>query len=229
MTVTTCDHHQMLTVYYGNGYNCSIDNPSPTILTRDRCALVTAHFMDNQYGCSKTTSIDQPNGTLTANPKQNLLGCKWLIGNVGQNLNAPCRTITANRKHFYLMNPQFNCKGSSIEKPCFTLIARMDKMPPYLMQTINGEMKIKINPEDTETMVRLKKICNDNGIIDILMRMLFIQELKRIMGFGDDYILKGTKAEMKKFIGNAVETTQAKVLAESIAMTIYKNLIKQAV
>jgi DNA (cytosine-5)-methyltransferase 1 len=32
----------------------------------------------------------------------------------------------------FLLNPQYNSKGSSIDKPCFTLIARMDKMPPSL-------------------------------------------------------------------------------------------------
>lgn len=260
MTITTRDHHQMLTVYYGNGYNKPIEEPSPTLTTKDRVglitskflsqynsgndknrnksvespcgvvttnnrfSLVTAKFMDNQYGNGYATSINKPNGALTTNPKQKLLTCQWLMdtqfNNAGQKLDKPCRTVTANRKHFYLMNPQFSSKGSSIYKPCFTLIARMDKMPPYLIQTINGDVKIKINPEDSETMVRLKTICNDNGIIDILMRMLFIEELKRIMGFGDDYVLKGTKADMKKFIGNAVECNQAKVLAEAIGMTI---------
>ncbi len=96
------------------------------------------------------------------------------------------------------------------------------------MQTVHGNILIKINPEDSEIMKDLKNLCNQHGIIDIMMRMLFIDELLRIMGFGDDYILKGTKAQKKKFIGNAVECTQAKVLAEAIASTISLN-IKQAI
>ena len=54
------------------------------------------------------------------------------------------------------------------------------------------------------------------GIIDIKMRMLNNQELKRIMGFPEDYILKGTQAEQKKFIGNAIEVNMSRVLCEAL-------------
>lgn len=188
-SITTIDHHQMITAYYGNGFNRSIDEPAPTLTTVDRLALITSH-LDTQFN------------------------------NKGCDINNPCPTITANRKHFYLMNPQFKNKGSDIEKPCFTLIARMDKMPPYLIEAKSGSIEIKIMDTDTEIMKQLKQLCNTNGIIDISMRMLMIDELLRIQGFGDKYILKGTKADMKKFIGNAVECTQAKVLAESIAVEL---------
>lgn len=223
-TLTCKDRFSIISAYYGNGYNSSIEDPCGTVTTKDRFALVTSRFIDQQYGNSKPASIDQPAGTLTANPKLNLVNAQWLMDtqfkNTGNSLEHPCPTITANRKHFYLMNPQFGNKGGSIEKPCFTLIARMDKMPPYLIETKTGTVQIKIEESDTETMRKLKQICNDYGIIDIRMRMLLIEELLRIQGFGDHYKLKGTKADMKKFIGNAVECNQAKVLAESIALTI---------
>ena len=54
------------------------------------------------------------------------------------------------------------------------------------------------------------------GIIDIKMRMLRIAELKKIMGFPEDYILVGTQADQKKFIGNAVEVNMARVLCEAL-------------
>ena len=38
-----------------------------------------------------------------------------------------------------------------------------------------------------------------NGIIDIKMRMLDIDELLRIQGFPNGYVLKGTKTNQKKF------------------------------
>lgn len=53
------------------------------------------------------------------------------------------------------------------------------------------------------------------GIVDIKMRMLRIPELKKIMGFPEDYKLIGTQADQKKFIGNAVEVTMARVLCEA--------------
>ncbi len=230
--ITTIDHHQILTAYYGNGYSTSVEEPAGTVTTKDRFALVTSKFMDHQYGMGKPGDIKQPAGTLTAIPKLNLVSAQWLMdtqfNNTGRDINRPAPVITANRKQFYLMNPQFKNTGGSIDKPCFTLIARMDKMPPYLIETKHGVISIRINESDSDIMKRLKTICNEHGIIDVMMRMLMIDELLRIQGFGDHYILKGTKAEMKKFIGNAVECNQAKVLAEAIAKTIHINLMKQA-
>jgi len=237
-TVTTKDRFAMVTTkfianqYSGGGQLSDINDPNPALVTIPKQNIVSCQFMDQQYGMSKPVSIDQPSATLTSNPKLNLVSA-WLMdtqfSNVGRSLDQPCPTITANRKHFYLMNPQYNNKGASIYKPCFTLIARMDKAPPYLIQTNYGYSKIRINKSDTETMIKLKNLCNEYGITDIFMRMLFIDELKRIMGFGDDYILKGTKAEQKKFIGNAVECTQSQVNAEAVAMSIYQSLLKQAI
>ena len=116
----------------------------------------------------------------------------------------------------YLMNPQFASAGGSIEKPCFTLIARMDKMPPYLISTEQG---IGINIYDTDsTMTRkIKEFMAAYGIVDIKMRMLKVSELLAIQGFPADYKLVGTQSEQKKFIGNAVEVNQSRVLCEALA------------
>ena len=54
------------------------------------------------------------------------------------------------------------------------------------------------------------------GIVNITMRMLRVPELKRIMGFPENYILVGSQADQKKFIGNAVEVTMARVLCEGL-------------
>ena len=69
---------------------------------------------------------------------------------------------------------------------------------------------------------RIKEFMALYGILDILMRMLLIPELKKIMGFPEEYILVGTKADQKKFIGNAVAVIMAKVLCECR----YKKLIE---
>ena len=42
------------------------------------------------------------------------------------------------------MNPQFNSAGGSVDKPCFTLIARMDKMPPYLIEASREEIYLAL-------------------------------------------------------------------------------------
>ena len=117
----------------------------------------------------------------------------------------------------FLMNPQYQSEGRDLEKPCFTLIARMDKMPPYLISTEQGELGIVLYDDDTPMTRKIKEFMAAYGIIDVKMRMLNIRELKRIMGFPEDYTLIGSQADQKKFIGNAVEVNMSRVLCEALA------------
>lgn len=224
--ITTRDHHSFITAYYGNGHNHSIDEPAPTLTTKDRLA-----FVDMQYGNGTPCDIETPAPTVTTNPKHQLVTCKpWIMNtsfkNTGSSIDEPAQTVTANRKWHYLMNPQFQSAGGSVDSPCFTLIARMDKMPPYLIQTEQGEMAIVIEPDDSPAMVKIKQFMALYGIIDIKKRMLRIPELKRIMGFPSDYVLVGTQADQKKFIGNAVEVNMARVLCEALCARLIEEDIK---
>ena len=224
--ITTRDHHSFITAYYGNGHYHSIDEPAPTLTTKDRLA-----FVDMQYGNGTPCDIETPAPTVTTNPKHQLVTCKpWIMNtsfkNTGSSIDEPAQTVTANRKWHYLMNPQFQSAGGSVDSPCFTLIARMDKMPPYLIQTEQGEMAIVIEPDDSPAMVKIKQFMALYGIIDIKMRMLRIPELKRIMGFPSDYVLVGTQADQKKFIGNAVEVNMARVLCEALCARLIEEDIK---
>ena len=217
-TITCVDHHAFVTAYFGNGFNSSIESPSPTVTTKERHALVsvdlnepmpdvpldkvtiqTNQFIANEYsGGGQVGSIETVNPAVLCNPKQKL--------------------VSADQ---YLMNPySFKSDGGSIENPCFTLIARMDKMPPYLISTEKGEMAIAIYEEDSPMTRKIKEFMAAYGIVDIKMRMLNIQELKRIMGFPEDYVLIGTQAEQKKFIGNAVEVNMSRVLCETLCMKL---------
>ena len=217
-TITCVDHHAFVTAYFGNGFNSSIESPSPTVTTKERHALVsvdlnepmpdvpldkvtiqTNQFLANEYsGGGQVGSIETVNPAVLCNPKQKL--------------------VSADQ---YLMNPySFKSDGGSIENPCFTLIARMDKMPPYLISTEKGEMAIAIYEEDSPMTRKIKEFMAAYGIVDIKMRMLNIQELKRIMGFPEDYVLIGTQAEQKKFIGNAVEVNMSRVLCEALCMKL---------
>lgn len=206
-TITCIDHHAFVSAYYGNGHNHSVEQPAPTVTTKDRLSLVTSQFLDMQYGNGVAASIEVPANTVTTNPKFNLV------------------TIKPD-KSYYLMNPQFASAGGSIDKPCFTLIARMDKMPPYLVATETGKVAIEVYETDSKMTVKIKEFMAMYGIMDIKMRMLNIPELKRIMGFPDDYVLVGTQAEQKKFIGNAVEVNMARVLCEALCRYLIDYNIK---
>lgn len=226
-TITCKDHHAFVSAYYGNGHNHSVEQPAPTVTTKDRLALINSVFIENQYGTGKPTSINQPVGTVTTVPKFNMVSCKpWLMNtafsNIGSSIDQPSQTITANRKWHYLMNPQFASPGGSVNNPCFTLIARMDKMPPYLVE-VEGGIGIQVTPDDSSMTVKIKEFMALYGIIDIKMRMLRIAELKKIMGFPEDYVLIGPQSDQKKFIGNAVEVNMARVLCEAICKEIIRK------
>ena len=227
-TITTKDHHAFITAYYGNGSNHSLKEPAPTLTTKDRLGYITAQFIDKQYGTGRAASLDSPAGTVTTNPKLNLVTIKpWLMdtsfNNVGTSIDRPARELSPNNTRFYLMNPQFNSSGGSIDAPCFTLIARMDKRPPYLISAETGTPTIVIYDTDSTMTVKIKEFMALYGITDICMRMLKISELKKIMGFPEDYILVGTQTEQKKYIGNAVETHMACALCQCLASEINKN------
>lgn len=205
-TITTIDHHAFVSVHYGNGFNTSVESPAATLTTHDRMALVQTNFLDMQYGNSKPSSVESVAGTVTTNPKHHLV------------------TV----KHHYLMNPQFTSSGGSVDSPCFTLIARMDKMPPYLIATESGQIAIEIYESDSPMTVKIKEFMALYGIVDIKMRMLKIQELKLIMGFPEDYVLIGTQADQKKFIGNAVEVTIARAWCAALCSAVKRLKRKTA-
>ena len=194
-SITCIDHHAFVSAYYGNGQNHSCEAPSPTLTTKDRLALIQSEcFIDMQYGNGTAASVETPANTVTTNPKLNLV------------------TV----KRFYLMNPQYKSAGGSVDSPCFTLIARMDKMPPYLVATETGEAVIEVYSTDSPMTAKIKEFMALYGIVDIKMRMLKIPELKKIMGFPEDYVLVGSQADQKKFIGNAVEVTIARAWCEAL-------------
>lgn len=205
-----------------------IDEPCPTVATQSRLGVAQVSFLSKYYGGSpegKSVSVEEPAGAITTRDHHSFITAYYGNGH-NHSIDEPAQTVTANRKWHYLMNPQFQSAGGSVDNPCFTLIARMDKMPPYLIQTEQGEMAIVIEPDDSPAMVKIKQFMALYGIIDIKMRMLRIPELKRIMGFPSDYVLVGTQADQKKFIGNAVEVYMARVLCEALCTRLIEEDIK---
>lgn len=195
-TVSTIPTQSIISLqtYYGNGGIHSINNPSPTVTTKDRIAKVEVNFLDQQFSKSLPISLDQPCNALTTVPKYAII-----------------------KTNHFLFNPQYKSKGKSIEEPCFTLIARQDKAPASIVSVINGRYEIALHPDDSDTMIKIKEFMVTHKITDILMRMLKIPELLQIQGFPVNYQLVGTQTEQKKYIGNAVEVNMAKALINANA------------
>lgn len=215
-----------MTSYYGNSKSAqSIEQPAGTITTKDRIGLVHAEqFISRNFTKGgQNQSLDKPAGSLLAVPKMNLV-TPFMIDqnfrNLPRSIDEPANTVLACRKHQYLVNPQYGNVGCSIEQPSPVIIARQDKKPLALATAVDGRPKHAPMPGDSEVMLKIKAFMKEYNIADIYMRMLTIPELKRIMGFGDGYTLHGSQKSQKKFIGNAVETTQAQRNIEAVAFGI---------
>ena len=91
------------------------------------------------------------------------------------------------------------------------------------IETLGVESTTTITSDDSPAMAKIKRFMALYGIVDIKMRMLRIPELKRIMGFPPDYVLVGTQADQKKFIGNAVEVNMARVLCEALCARLIEG------
>lgn len=190
-TITTKDHHFFVTAYYGNGNNHSVETPRPTETIKDELRVVSSRFLTNEYsGGGQLSSIDAPCPAVLTTPKQKVVDC-------------------------FLMKPQSNSAGGDVNNPCLHRFASMDNMPSYLVSKEKG-IGVVIFETDSEMTRKIKEFMAMYGIVDIKMRMLNISELKRIMGFPDNYILVGTQAEQKKYIGNAVEVNMSRTLCEAV-------------
>lgn len=185
--------------YYSTGDNVvPLTSTGPTLTTKDRLLLVNAYYMDKQYsGDHNHASLKTSGPTLMTRDKISLVDVSFIV------------------------NPQFDSAGCSVDKPCFTLIARMDKKPPSLVTVDIGHPLVKREPEYMQELIDLMIEYN---IADIKVRTLTVKELLRIQGFPDDYKLVGTQAEQKKYIGNSVVPR----VPQRMCLTFYNAVSKLA-
>lgn len=158
----------------------------------------TEQFMLSEYSVSHSNSLESPNPALTAIPKQKIVTLNY---------------DTAPKKGQFILNTNFNNIGSSIDDVAPTLLACRKRHYLVTSEKNNKDHSI-IKSKDRKSIRRLKTFMQENGITDIKMRGLYIEEMLKIMGFPENYILLGTETEKRKYIGNAVPCKQVKVLIQ---------------
>lgn len=215
--------------------NQSVDDPLGAITTVPKSKIIQAYFfIDKQYGGEANHQvIDQPAGTILKNDKHSLIRAdKWLMNtnyeNVGSSMEEPAPTLTASRRHHYIINPSWGGHSGSIEEPCHVVIARQDKAPLYLITCKHGPVLVPVYEDDCEWTIKLKEFMAIYGISDIKMRMLKVPELKSIQGFPPHYILLGNQSDQKKFIGNAVHPYVPEKWIIAMALKVFDNQLQAA-
>jgi DNA (cytosine-5)-methyltransferase 1 len=192
--------------YNGQGEAHSIEKPIGTITCKERHASV--HFMHYEYGNATNTSLDSPVGTLTTNPKANL--------------------VTATKQWTFDM--QYSNLGRLLDRPAPTLIAQMEKKPQYLASAISYGIDQSIDQEgDNPAERRLRAFMRERSIRDIYIRMLHLHELKVAQGFPDYYELAKNKGDSLKFLGNSVNPKTAKLLADVNYETLHNYILNKNV
>ena len=191
----------------------SIDEPCPTVTVQNRLGVAKVSFLSKQFSgepYSKNKSIEEPAGTITTIDHHAFISAYYGNGN-NHSCDEPSATLTT-KDRFALVQPNFiniqygNGTPISVEEP--------------------GEAAIEVYDTDTPAILKIKEFMALYGIIDVKMRMLKIPELKKIMGFPEEYVLVGTQAEQKKYIGNAVEVTVARCWCEALCAELNKHFKK---
>lgn len=234
--ITCRDHHAFVQPKFLLKYNSmsqsgkhippSVEDPCPTIPCQGRLGLVTGDFLQTYYGNGGTSSTDDPCPTLTTKDRAALVTpfiADTNFNNGPQSVENPLGTITASRRHHYIVNPSHGGHSTSTDAPCPVIIARQDKAPLYLVQVENGLCAIAVFDCDSEIMIRIKQFMCVYGLVDIKMRMLRVAELLKIQGFPADYKMVGNQSDHKKFIGNSVVPVVVKAWVEAMASRILET------
>lgn len=210
--------------YYGQLGFQAMDKPCCTLTVKDRVGIINtrAAFIKQDYGSSHSRSLLEPMGTLTANPKGDVVSVQ------------------------FVHNPQYGGSTRSLNDPAATIIARQDKAPIGLTSAVSlvediekvinydcnsneldveltDKLVINVKSTDDEWMVKIKEYMYKHNLSDVMMRALFIQEMLKIQGFPEDYFMEGTQADMKRGIGNSVEVKTGIALFNAIDTVIQKN------
>ncbi len=191
----------------GKSTAMSIENESPSVTVNGSkiCLAGVQYFIVNSYTSGgQTGSIENTSPAITTVPKSRL----------------------AEIEHF-ILNPAYKGCSSSIFDPSYTVVARQDKAPLYLVNLEKGWFGIPVFKTDSDIVIKIKEFMALYLIKDIKMRSLVVPELLKIQSFPENYFLAGTQTDRKKFIGNAVPPILAQKIAESMYSGLVKYIIKK--
>jgi DNA (cytosine-5)-methyltransferase 1 len=172
-----------------------IEQPMPTVTAIGSQGGLVAAFLAKHYGGVVGQDLDRPVGTVTAIDHHSLAAVflDKLHGSAqaGQPVDRPMPTVTSGGGRggghaalvaaFLLKYYGSGGQWSALDEPMHTIVAKARM----------GLVTVPIGGDEY-------------ALVDIGMRMLTPRELARAQGFGDDYVLTGTKANQIARIGNSV-------------------------
>ncbi|WP_416053843.1 DNA cytosine methyltransferase [Duganella violaceipulchra] len=147
-TVTSCDHHSLITTHIQRDMGRSVGHPADVPLATvtagggGKAALVSAHITKFRTGATGS-DMNLPVPTITAGPKENPAGAPHALGIVtahieamysqkgdesrGQDAREPIKTVTASAQHAVMTSSLVKLRGTSstasMDEPLHTVSA----------------------------------------------------------------------------------------------------------
>ena len=164
----------------------------------------------------KNSPIDEPAGAVTTRDHHSFITAYYSNGH-NHGIDSPAPTLTTRDRLAFVDMQYGNGTPAAVDRPAPTVTTNPKHQLVICRRHGTSIPRCgTVENADSPAMVKIKEFMALYGIADIRMRMLRITELKRIMGFPADYVLVGTQADQKKFIGNAVEVNMARGLCEAL-------------
>lgn len=156
------------------------------------------------------------------------------LDNYGQSIKEPLHTITTSPGHFGLVSVKTTDKGS-LNQADRTVLERAHQVSQFLMlyygsdigQSIDRPLRTIV----TKERFSLITVLHDGRVLlDIHLRMLSVEELKRGNGFPDDYDISHDSlwhriptSEQVAKIGNAVVPSMSKAIVSANCPYLYQH------
>lgn len=156
--IDTQNRHAFVSVYHGNGDDShSVNSPAPTLCAADIHAAV---FINRDFSKVTNSSVNAPCGTITAEPKLNLVKAEKFIdrpfsgGGQNSSIDAPVGAIMSVPKlnlvqaDAFIDNSHYKNPSTSVESPANTITA--NRKYPYLISLQwGGQMQGVDRPSPT--------------------------------------------------------------------------------
>jgi DNA (cytosine-5)-methyltransferase 1 len=212
----------------GDGCSWGINAPLSTITTKARHALVAPTLIQTSYGERKgqrprSLNLHEPLGTVVAGGQKHAVVAAFLAkhygGVVGHEVTRPLGAVTAKDHHSlvaaHLTKFYGTSTGAPLDQPAPTVTGQGQHaglVAAFLQRYYSngGQWPSPADPAPTITskarlgLVLVHVAGEPYVIADLGMRMLQPRELARAQGFGDAYVLTGTKTQQVARIGNSV-------------------------
>jgi len=232
--LVTCEKLQFIADHcYSDNYN-HINEPLNPQLTRQdkRFVTIESQFIADYYSRDDTAhSLDGPANTITCENSKHIITSNLLVqhysGDHSSGINEPLPTVTTVDHNAIVttqfISKQYNSNGKpesnnqSIDEPCGSLTTQ-EKIQ-FITAYFSNSGK------ENDLISALK---NGDIDFDIKMRFLEPEELSRISTFPKGYftnpLLKLTKKEQVRLIGNAVPPEWAKIIIEPVVSELKQIL-----